>query len=60
MVASNSVRTSVILPERMHRQIQAVAAANDVSAAWVIRQAVLYYLSAQRGQAELPLPTGRE
>ncbi|MET0370689.1 MAG: CopG family transcriptional regulator [Sphingobium sp.] len=48
-----------MLPERVHRQVQALAAANDVSAAWVIRQAVLQYLSERNGQVELPLGSGR-
>jgi len=53
------VRSTVLLPEPVHRQVQAVAAANDVSSAWVIRQAVLQYLSKRAGQSELPLGTGR-
>lgn len=53
-----TIRSTVLLPERVHRQVQALAAANDVSAAWVVRQAVLYYLSSRSGQTELPL--GRE
>ena len=40
-------------------QVQAVAAANDVSSAWVIRQAVLHYLATRSGQSELPLGTDR-
>lgn len=55
---AKSVRTTVMLPERIHRQVQALAAANDVSAAWVVRQAVTRYLADRDGQAELPL--GRE
>ena len=57
--SAKSVRTTVMLPERVHRQVRALAAANDVSAAWVIRQAVLQYLSGQNGQVELPLGSGR-
>lgn len=57
--SAKSVRTTVMLPERVHRQVQALAAANDVSAAWVIRQAVLQYLSERNGQVELPLGSGR-
>lgn len=53
-----TVRSTVLLPEPVHRQVQALAAANDVSAAWVVRQAVLHYLSSRSGQTELPL--GRE
>lgn len=51
----NAIRTSVILPEDAHAQIQALAAANDVSAAWVIRQAVLKFLEEHASQTELPL-----
>lgn len=54
-----TVRSTVLLPERVHRQVQALAAANDVSAAWVVRQAVLHYLSSRSGQAELPLSRER-
>lgn len=54
-----TVRTTVLLPERVHRQVQALAAANDVSAAWVVRQAVIHYLSSRDGQAELPLGAER-
>lgn len=58
----NAIRTSVILPEDTHAQIQALAAANDVSAAWVIRQAVLKFLDEHAGQPELPLrlPANKE
>ncbi|WP_200956568.1 MULTISPECIES: ribbon-helix-helix protein, CopG family [unclassified Sphingomonas] len=59
MAASKTVRSTVLLPEPVHRQVQAVAAAHDVSSAWVIRQAVLQYLSTRAGQSELPLGTGR-
>ena len=53
-----SVRTTVMLPERVYRQVQALAAANDVSTAWVVRQAVVQYLSNRNGQVELPLGSG--
>lgn len=59
MATGKTVRSTVLLPERIHRQVQAVAAANDVSCAWVIRQAVLHYLSTRSGQSELPLGTDR-
>ena len=59
MAAGKTVRTTVLLPERIHRQVQAVAVVNDVSAAWVIRQAVLHYLSTRSGQSELPLGAER-
>lgn len=50
-----SVRTSVILPEGAHAEILALAEANRVSAAWVIRTAVLKFLEECGGQLELPL-----
>lgn len=51
----NTVRTSVILPEQAHARIEALAAANDVSTAWVIRHAVVRFLEDHGDQAELPL-----
>ena len=51
----NTVRTSVILPEDARARIEALATANDVSAAWVIRHAVLRFLDEHGDQAELPL-----
>lgn len=59
MAKGKTVRSTVLLPEGVHRQVQAVAAANDVSLAWVIRQAVLHYLATRSGQTELPLGTDR-
>jgi predicted DNA-binding protein len=50
-----SVRTSVILPEDAHTRIQALAEANNVSAAWVIRAAVLRFLEEYGDQTQLPL-----
>jgi hypothetical protein len=44
-----------MLPGRVHRQVAALAAANDVSTAWVLRQAVIRYLADRQGQGELPL-----
>ncbi|MAM37463.1 MAG: hypothetical protein CL949_02910 [Erythrobacter sp.] len=58
-MARRSIRTSVTLPERSYAEIQALAEANDVSTAWVIRQAVLQYLSDGVGQRELPLAARR-
>lgn len=37
-------RTSVILPDEIQIRLVALADANDVSVAWVIRQAVAEYL----------------
>jgi Ribbon-helix-helix protein, copG family len=50
-----NIRTSVILPEQAHARIEALAAANDVSTAWVIRHAVLRFLEEHGDQTELPL-----
>ncbi|MBS7532376.1 CopG family transcriptional regulator [Ancylobacter sonchi] len=55
-----SIRTSVILPQDAHVRIQGLASANDVSAAWVIRQAVLRFLDDYHGQTELPLRLPKE
>lgn len=53
--AKKTVRTSVILPEDAHSRIQALADANDVSAAWVIRAAIVRFLDEHSDQTELPL-----
>jgi hypothetical protein len=50
-----TIRTSVILPEATHMQLQALAEANQVSAAWVIRMAVQRFLEKQQEQMDLPL-----
>jgi predicted transcriptional regulator len=50
-----SVRTSVVLPEDTHIRIQAMADANHVSAAWIIRMAVQRFLEENQGQLTLPL-----
>lgn len=50
-----TVRTSVMLPEDVHLQVQALAEANHVSSAWVIRMAVQRFLDEYQGQLELPL-----
>lgn len=44
-----------MLPEDAHLQVQALADANHVSAAWVIRAAVQRFLDEYQGQLELPL-----
>lgn len=54
-MGSETVRTTVLLPERVHREVQALAAANDVSSAWIVRQAVIRYLADRGSQTELPL-----
>lgn len=50
-----TVRTSVMLPEDVHFQVQTLADANHVSSAWVIRMAVQRFLDEHQGQLELPL-----
>lgn len=50
-----SVRTSVMLPAEYYEQIQALADANQVSSAWVIRHALLKFLNEQNAQLQLPL-----
>lgn len=50
-----TVRTSVMLAEEVHLQVQALADSNDVSSAWVIRMAVQRFLDEYQGQLELPL-----
>lgn len=55
-----SVRTSVILPEEAHTRIQALAEANNVSAAWVIRAAILRFLDEHGDQTQLPLKLPRK
>ena len=54
-----SVRTSVLLPEESYASVQALAEAHDVSAAWVIRHALLKFLSEQQDDPQLPLLPGR-
>jgi hypothetical protein len=50
-----TVRTSVILPEDTHLQVQAFADANHVSSAWIIRMALQRFLDEHQGQLALPL-----
>jgi predicted transcriptional regulator len=52
----NTVRTSVLLPEDDYARVQTMAESNHVSAAWVIRAAVVRFLEEHdANQAELPL-----
>lgn len=44
-----------MLPQDAHLQVQALADANHVSSAWVIRMAVQRFLDEHQGQLELPL-----
>lgn len=50
-----TVRTSVLLPTDVHARLSALAEANDVSAAWIVRLAIQRFLEEHRGQQELPL-----
>jgi predicted DNA-binding protein len=50
-----TVRTSVMLPEDTHLQVQALADANHVSSAWIVRVAIQRFLDEYQGQLELPL-----
>jgi len=56
-----SVRTSVMLPENVHTQVQALADSHHVSSAWVIRMAVQRFLDDCNNQTESPLrlPNGQ-
>jgi hypothetical protein len=56
-----SVRTSVMLPEDVHTQVQALADSHHVSSAWVIRMAVQRFLDDCNNQSESPLrlPNGQ-
>ena len=50
-----SVRISVSLSEVAHTGVRALAEANNVSAAWIIRAAVLQFLEEYGDQTQLPL-----
>lgn len=50
-----SVRTSVMLSEDVHLQVQALANANQVSSAWIIRMAVQCFLNEHHGKSQLLL-----
>jgi len=54
-------RTSVILPQELQEQLVALSEANDVSVAWVIRQAVREYMEkhASTGKVVKLKPAGR-
>jgi predicted transcriptional regulator len=53
--SKKSVRTSVLLSPDAYQQVQELAGRNDVSSAWVIRQAVQRFLESYGSQASLPL-----
>ncbi|WP_455270910.1 CopG family transcriptional regulator [Rhizobium herbae] len=50
-----TVRTSVLLPEAIHTRSQTLADINDVSAAWIIRAAVMQVLAEHGEKTKLPL-----
>lgn len=50
-----TVRTSVIVPSDIYRQVQDLAARHDVSAAWIMRHALLEFLTAHAHDLALPL-----
>jgi len=50
-----TARTSVNLTEELHDRVQALADANHVSAAWIIRTAVARFLDDYGDQTQLPL-----
>jgi len=52
--SKKSIRSSVLLPRDTHARISALAATNNISAAWVIRHAALKFLEEHGDQAELP------
>jgi len=56
-----SVRTSVMLTENVHMQVQALADTHNVSSAWVIRMAIQRFLDDCQVEPESPLrlPTGQ-
>jgi predicted transcriptional regulator len=53
-----TVRTSVIVPADLYQQVQELAGSNDVSAAWVVRHALVEFLARHNGQQAVPLKLG--
>ena len=53
-----TVRTSMIVSSEIYREVQELAVANDVSAAWIMRHALLEFLETHRGESGLPLKHG--
>lgn len=54
------VRTSVILPEDIYEKVVQLAEANDVSAAWVMRQAIVKFLANAGNDKGLKLKKAEE
>lgn len=52
------VRTSVILPAAVLLEINTIAQDNDVSAAWVMRHALINFVKTRSGKIPLPLIAG--
>ena len=55
----STVRTSVILTSEQYKRIAALAEHNDVSVAWVIRNAIGRFLDEHQDQLRLPLQLPR-
>jgi predicted transcriptional regulator len=53
-----TVRTSVIVPADIYQRVQDLAAKNDVSAAWIVRHALMEFLSAHTEENAIPLKLG--
>jgi predicted transcriptional regulator len=49
------VRTSVILPGDVYEKVASLAEKNDISVAWVIRQAIIRFLKDQGNTKHLKL-----
>ena len=45
---NNSIRASISFPAKYYQEIERIAADNRVSVAWVVREAVIEYLSSKR------------
>ncbi len=54
------VRTSVILPEKRHLQLTKLAEANDVSVAWIIRNAITDFLDRNLEGKKLSIKDGND
>ena len=52
-----TIRTSVIVPADLYREVQELAEANDVSAAWIMRHALSEYLKSHKGKSGIPIQT---
>jgi Ribbon-helix-helix protein, copG family len=53
-----TVRTSVIVPADLYQRVQQLAASNDVSAAWIVRHALIEFLAGHGGEQAIPLKLG--